>query len=422
MLLADQDHPCQKRDRNWCSQGLGRNDNLRAATQRLAGIPGLSLSRSHYTDTDPTSRGPDCARQCFEPATYWPRSEAAVLGCRPISSRIMTVRLKAAPFNITTIQAYAPTTDHEDEEVEDFYNQVQKRLNETPKKDIIVIQGDWNAKIGENAQEDWEGTCGQYCDLLNLQNTDLTPDDLVETFNETLSEEASKLPGKPRVSKKMTDEILALCDQRRSLKKGKKDPEGGSIISDEGSKPEVLSRIAQTTAALTKLKPIWNNKNIAISSEIRLLRSLVMSIFLYACESWTLNADTQRRIRATEMRCYRRLLSVSHKEHITNEEVRQRTENAIGPHVDLLTIVRQRKLKWYGHTTRSSGLAKTIMQGTAKGGRRRGRQKKRWKDNIKEWPGLELRITLRDRYKLKYRVKWLTSRSDCCHTFLRMTE
>ncbi|GFS16467.1 hypothetical protein ElyMa_003214900 [Elysia marginata] len=44
-----------------CSQGLGPNDNSRAATQRLAGIPGLSLSRSHYTDTDPTSRGPDCS-------------------------------------------------------------------------------------------------------------------------------------------------------------------------------------------------------------------------------------------------------------------------------------------------------------------------------------------------------------------------
>ncbi|GFR57506.1 endonuclease-reverse transcriptase [Elysia marginata] len=54
----------------------------------------------------------------------------------------------------------------------------------------------------------------------------------------------------------------------------------GSIISNEGSKPGILSRMAQTTANLTKLKPIWNNKNIAISSKIRLLRSLVISIFL----------------------------------------------------------------------------------------------------------------------------------------------
>ena len=112
-----------------------------------------------------------------------------------------------------------------------------------------------------------------------------------------------------------------------------------------------------------------------------------MSIFLYACESWTLNADTERRIRAMEMSCYRRLLGISYKDHITNEEVKRRIENAIGPHVDLLTIVRQRKLKWYGHVTRTSGLSKTILQGTVQGKRRQGRQRKKWADNITEWTG-----------------------------------
>ena len=56
---------------------------------------------------------------------------------------------------------------------------------------------------------------------------------------------------------------------------------------------------------------------------------------------------------------------------------------------DLLTIVKRRKLKWYGHVSRSSGLAKIILQGTVKGGRRQGRQRKRWEDNIREWTGLE---------------------------------
>ena len=64
----------------------------------------------------------------------------------------------------------------------------------------------------------------------------------------------------------------------------------GSVISDVGSKPEILSRIAQTTAALTRLKPVWNDRSISLSSKIRLMRSLVTSIFLYACESWTLTA------------------------------------------------------------------------------------------------------------------------------------
>ena len=67
----------------------------------------------------------------------------------------------------------------------------------------------------------------------------------------------------------------------------------GSVITDEGSKPEILSRIAQTTAALTRLKPIWNDRSISLSSKMRLMFSLVISILLYACESWILIAELQ---------------------------------------------------------------------------------------------------------------------------------
>ena len=82
----------------------------------------------------------------------------------------------------------------------------------------------------------------------------------------------------------------------------------GSVITYEGPKPEILSRIAQTTAALTKLKSVWIDKSISLSSKIRLMRSLVTSIFLYACESWALTAELQRRIQATKMTCYRKIL------------------------------------------------------------------------------------------------------------------
>ena len=88
------------------------------------------------------------------------------------------------------------------------------------------------------------------------------------------------------------------------------------------------------------------------------------------------------------MRCYRKILHISYKDHVTNEEVRAKIQQAIGPH-KLLTIVKRRKLQWYGHVSRSSGLVKTILQGTVKGGRRQGRQRKRWEDYIREWTGLE---------------------------------
>ena len=64
-------------------------------------------------------------------------------------------------------------------------------------------------------------------------------------------------------------------------------------------------------------------------------------------------------------------------------------QQTIGPQEDLLTIVKRRKLQWHGRVSRSSGLARTNLQGTVKGGRRQGRQRKRREDNIREWTGLE---------------------------------
>ena len=74
------------------------------------------------------------------------------------------------------------------------------------------------------------------------------------------------------------------------------------------------------------------------------MRSLVTSIFLYASESWTLTAELQRRIQAMEMRCYRNILHISYKDHVTNEEVRAKIQQAIEPLEDL-TIVKRRKLR-----------------------------------------------------------------------------
>ena len=89
------------------------------------------------------------------------------------------------------------------------------------------------------------------------------------------------------------------------------------------------------------------------------------------------------------MRCYRKILHISYKDHVTNEEVHAKIQQAIGPHEDFLTIVKRCRLQWYGHVSRSSGLAKTILHGTVKGKIRQGRHRKRWKDNIREWTGLE---------------------------------
>ena len=95
------------------------------------------------------------------------------------------------------------------------------------------------------------------------------------------------------------------------------------------------------------------------------------------------------------MRCYRRFLNISYKDHVTNEEVRNRIQNTTGVQNDLLTMVKKRKLRWYGHISRSPGMTETSLQGTVKGARMGGRQKKRWEDNIKEMTGMEFGDFLR---------------------------
>ena len=104
-----------------------------------------------------------------------------------------------------------------------------------------------------------------------------------------------------------------------------------------------------------------------------------------------------------EMRCYCKVQRISYKDHVTNMEVRAKIQQAIGPHEDLLTIAKRCKLQWYDHGSHSSDLAKNILQGTVKGGRRQGGQRKWWEDNIREWTGLEFGKSQR---AVENREKW----------------
>ena len=150
----------------------------------------------------------------------------------------------------------------------------------------------------------------------------------------------------------------------------------GAIICDEGSRREVLSRAAQTVAALARLKLIWKDKNIRIKHKIRLMRALVITIFLYACETWTLTAELQRRIQSLEFRCFRKILGISYKDRITNEQVRKTIIKQIGPYEDLLATVKRRKLKWYGHVTRSDGLNQSDITGSSRRQSKKGQAEK----------------------------------------------
>ena len=76
------------------------------------------------------------------------RVQNAILGCSLKNDRMISVHFQGKPFNITVIQVYAPTSNTEDTEVEQFYEDLQDLLELTPKRDVLFIIGDWNEKVG----------------------------------------------------------------------------------------------------------------------------------------------------------------------------------------------------------------------------------------------------------------------------------
>ena len=87
------------------------------------------------------------------------RAQNAVLGCNLKNNRIISVHFQGKPFNTMVIQAYAPTSNAEEAEVERFYEDLQDLLDLTSKKDVLIIIGDWNAKLGS---QETPGVTGKF--------------------------------------------------------------------------------------------------------------------------------------------------------------------------------------------------------------------------------------------------------------------
>ncbi|CAF1388891.1 unnamed protein product, partial [Rotaria sordida] len=89
------------------------------------------------------------------------KARKVLLGYNPINSRLITARFTATPFNITVINIYAPTSEASMDDIETFYDNLEDAMAKTPKKDILIITGDWNAKVGDN-NAGWESAMGKH--------------------------------------------------------------------------------------------------------------------------------------------------------------------------------------------------------------------------------------------------------------------
>ena len=119
---------------------------------------------------------------------------------------------------------------------------------------------------------------------------------LVESLHKTFTRYKMKISAEK--TKLMTNSANGIQRERERDKGKRAFQYHGAVVSDDGSKPKVLSRIAQATAAFIKLKPIWRDNKISLGSKGKLMCSFVIFIFLNACESWTLTAELEKRMQA----------------------------------------------------------------------------------------------------------------------------
>ena len=153
---------------------------------------------------------------------------------------------------------------------------------------------------------------------------------------------------------------------------------GCKITPDGKCDTEVKKRIAMSKDTFTKMKSVFTNRNISLSTKLNTLKAYVWSVLLYGCECWTLTKDLEKRLEAAELWFIRRTLKISWMEKKSNEEVM----NMSGYKRTLLTTIRKKQLEFFGHLNRADGLEKRLLCGKISGVRSRGRQRIKYTDSL----------------------------------------
>ena len=176
----------------------------------------------------------------------------------------------------------------------------------------------------------------------------------------------------------------------------------GSLLTwDNDCNKEIRRRIARATGAMAGFKTIWNSRHISTATKISIIRTCVMSVLLYACETWTLRKKDKDLLLAFEMKCYRRMLHIRWQQRITNVEVRRRVGNSR----NIIQLIMKRKLSLFGHICRMGDdrLVKSVVFGMMDGQTRRGRPSREWLDDIKDWCQMDIHTLSR---MAQDRTKW----------------
>ena len=131
--------------------------------------------------------------------------------------------------------------------------------------------------------------------------------------------------------------------------------------------------------AMTNLNSILKSRDITLPTKVLLVKTMVLLVVMYGCESWTVKKAERRRIDAFELWCWRRLLRVPRTARRSNHSILKE----ISPEYSLEGLMLKLKLQYFGHLMgRTDSFKKTLMLGKVEGRRRRGQQRMRWLDGI----------------------------------------
>ena len=152
---------------------------------------------------------------------------------------------------------------------------------------------------------------------------------------------------------------------------------GVNVTSDGRSTSEIITRIAIAKKTFVKKRELLT-RSLSMDTKKKIVKSLIWSTLLYGSESWTLMKRDIERIESFEMWIWRRILKISWRDKITNEEVLRRT----GEGRNLKDNLIRRKKTWIGHVIRGNDYLTNVIEGAMEGRRARGRPRKRMLDEL----------------------------------------
>ena len=157
----------------------------------------------------------------------------------------------------------------------------------------------------------------------------------------------------------------------------------GAYCSADGSNiKELNNRIGKASAAFRELDKVWKDRNISLNTKMKFYNACVLSTLLYSAECWTLTERDESRLDAFDMRCQRKILRIIWSQHVTNNTIRSRTKQP-----QLSSVIRKRRLQWFGHLQRMdmNRIPRKLYHWKPTHGKRRaGRPKTSWTQVIQK--------------------------------------